>query len=423
MDNIKLTKHIFGDLNITQDNFIGTFGPRQFNQSGLTNTDIKNKVKHPYGTPPLSTIAMGCKHVLIVTDDNTRLTPLHRILPPVLAELKKAGINEKNITILIGLGTHRAMTEEEIIRKFGEEICSKYQIINHDWNNPDILVSYGDCELGFEVVINKLAKESDFIISIGSIVPHATAGFSGGGKTIMPGISGEKTIEDTHWAALEYDMADILGNVENKVRQAIIRVSKNIGLNFIINTVLFNDDNIYDLVAGDVDIAHRKGIEISKSVYGVEIPQKAEIVIAESYPTDIDLRQAIKAICSADLICKDNGVIILPAECPEGAAPQFPNFSRYGFKNPDDLFSDVETGQFKEKLMAYTLVAIGRIISKRIKAILVSPNIFQKEAEQLGFYWAPDLQDSIDLAYKLTHSEAKIVLLKQAGEILPILKP
>jgi nickel-dependent lactate racemase len=149
--------------------------------------------------------------------------------------------------------------------------------------------------------------------------------------------------------------------------------------------------------------------------------READIVIAEAYPTDIDLRQAIKAICSADIICRDGGIIILPAECSEGVSPQFPEFERYGFKNPDRLYNDVENGQFKQKLMAYTLVAIGRIISKRVKAILVSPNINSNQAEQMGFIWAADLQDAVNKAFQITGKGSKMIVLKQAGELLPIL--
>lgn len=420
MNEIKLNKNIFGDAVIKDANYAGTYGPSEFSFEGLSDEAIAQAILHPIGTLPLVQLASGKKNVLIVTDDNTRQTPLQRILPVVLSELNKGGIQAENVTILIGLGTHRHMTQDEIAAKFGVEISSKYKIANHAWESAEELTSYGKCELGFEVVLNKKVKEADLLISVGSIVPHATAGFSGGGKTIMPGIAGEKTIEDTHWVALDYPMAEILGVADNKIRQAIISICRQVRLSFIINTVLFNGNKVYGIVAGELEAAHAKGIEISKEVYGVNIAEKTEIVVAEGYPTDLDLRQAIKAICSADIVCKDNGVIILVADCPEGAAPQFPAFSKYGFADPEKLFHDVETGKFKQKLMAYTLVAIGRIISKRVKAILVSGNFSEQEAQQLGFLYASNLQNAIDMALKITDKNAKIMVLKQAGEILPI---
>jgi nickel-dependent lactate racemase len=250
-------------------------------------------------------------------------------------------------------------------------------------------------------------------------VPHATTGFSAGGKTIMPGICGERTIEDTHWSALQYGMKDILGQYDNEVRSVIVSICRKIGLSFIINTILFHSGRIYDLVCGDLKLAHEKGIQRCREVYGVHIPEKADIVVAEAFPTDIDLRQAIKAICSADIICKDGGVVILPAECVEGVSPQFPNFERYGFKDPEELFQQIESGEKEDKLLAYTLVAIGRIIAKRLKVILVSSNIDKKSAENLGFFWSDNLQDAWRLATTLSVGK-RTVVLNQAGELLPI---
>ena len=421
MKQIFLTKNIFGKTFINTPNFIGSYGPNDASYTELSDNEIADKIASPFGTKSLTELAKGKSSALIVTDDNTRQTPVKRILPHVFRELEKGGISAENTTILIGLGTHRPMTKVEIEDKFGREISERYNIVNHIWADPTQLVSYGKCSLDFEVTVNKLVKNCELLISIGTIVPHATAGYSGGGKTIMPGIAGERTIEDTHWKALEYPMFDILGNENNKIRRAIISISRKIGLDFIINTVLADGDRVYGVVAGDVEKAQNEGIQISKTIYGVEIPRKAEIVIAEGYPTDIDLRQAIKGICSADIVCKDGGVIILAAECTEGIAPQFPAFSQYGFSDPDKLWHDVENKIFDQKLMAYTLVAIGRIISKRVKAILVSSYIKKDECERLGFLYAEDLQEALEMAFDLTSGDAELIVLRQAGEILPIL--
>ena len=421
--DISLTRNIFGDLEISSSKLIGVYGPRHVEGEGISDHEIRKIIKNPIGTKPLNEIAKGCKNVLIVTDDNTRATPLSRPIPPVLDELIAAGVPEEGIAFLIGLGAHRPMNQSEIEIKFGTAIASKYRIINHAWNDPESLVSLGTYELGFEVIINKLVLEADFIISIGSIVPHATTGFSGGGKTIMPGICGEKTIEDTHWIALNYSMGEILGNYNNPVREAIDFICRKVNLSMIINTVLFNNNKIYGLVAGDMELAYKKGVELCREVYSISIPEKANIVIAEAYPADIDLRQAIKAICAANLVCRLGGVIILPAECPEGIAPQFPEFEKYGFKDPDYLYQEVEKGKFEQKLMAYTLVAIGRIISKQFHAILISPNIDSTQAESMGFMWAIDLQDAVNKAFKMLGDNSKIIVLKQASELLPILLP
>jgi len=421
--NIALTKNIFGSLNIPESQLIGVFGPNSLDgTAGLSDQEIRERFEAPIGTSCIREMARGAKRVVIVTDDNTRPTPLPRLLPPILDHLEEAGVPESGITLLIGLGTHRPMTSAEIKAKFGTYISSRYAIVNHTWDNSQSLLSLGPCEMGFEVVINKLVKETDLLLSVGNIVPHATTGFSGGGKAIMPGICGEKTIEETHWKALVYSMRDILGNFENRIRESVVSVCKRVGLRAVINTALFDGDKIYDLVVGDVELAHRKGAQSSIDVFGVAIPSPADVVIAEAFPTDIDLRQAIKAICAADLVCRDEGIIILPAECPEGISPQFPEFEHTGFCFPDRLFEDVEAGRFSRKLLAYTLVAIGRIISKRVKAILVCPNISTEQAEAMGFFWAPDLQPAAEMALSMVRPAGTVAVLRSAGEILPFIQ-
>ncbi|MFH1320839.1 MAG: lactate racemase domain-containing protein, partial [Bacteroidota bacterium] len=150
MEKIILTKNIFGEAFVKRSNYLGTFGPNSINSQELTDEEIVQGILKPFGTVALAELAKGKKSALIVTDDNTRQTPLQRILPAILAELETGGIKAENITILIGLGTHRHMTEEEIVEKFGKEISDKYNVVNHDWDNPTQLISYGKCELNFE---------------------------------------------------------------------------------------------------------------------------------------------------------------------------------------------------------------------------------------------------------------------------------
>ena len=418
---ISLAKNVFDDIDINDANLAGVYDLKPIRGEGLSDDQIKEAITNPIGTRPLRQAARGCTNVLIVTDDITRATPLTRLVTPLLDELRQAGVNDEQITFLIGLGSHRALDADEIRNKFGDELPAKYKIVNHCWNDSTQLVSLGNCDLGFEVVINKLAADADLIISIGSIVPHATTGFSGGAKTLMTGIAGERTIENTHWMALDYSMPEILGNYDNAVLKTINQLASRVKLAMIINTVLFDHDKIYALVAGDLNSAYKKGVEHCRQLYGVPIGQKTDIVIAEAYPADVNLRQAIKAICAADLVCRDGGVVILAAECPEGVAQQFPDFCKFGFKNPDALYRRVNDGTFTDKLMAYTLVAIGRIISARLQAILVCPNIAQAQAEHMGFIWAPSLNDALEKAFCLKDSRAKVMILKKASVILPVL--
>ncbi|MDP2943430.1 MAG: lactate racemase domain-containing protein, partial [Candidatus Omnitrophota bacterium] len=209
---------------------------------------IVKSICNPIGCPPLKESVKGKKKILIVTDDNTRTTPLKNILPCVINELRGTGIKDSQIKILIASGTHRPMTEREKIAKFGKKIVSHYKIYNHSWNKKSKLTRIDSSIYGKKIHINRLAEESDFIIGIGSIVPHATTGFSGGGKIILPGICGEGTTEDMHWKALEFEMKDILGVYDNPMRRMVDSVAKKVGLKFIVNVVIDGCDRVVDIV-------------------------------------------------------------------------------------------------------------------------------------------------------------------------------
>ena len=421
MAKISLTNNLFDDFEVEDGRLMGVYGPSLHQGAGLDDEALRKRIRIPIGSPPLREISKGAGRVLIVTDDNTRQTPLHCVVPIILDELSEAGISDSAVRVLIGLGTHRAMTGEEIRRKFGDDLAARFEILNHEWKNPARLTSLGRSELGFEVLMNREILESDLLISVGSIIPHATAGFSGGAKSVMPGICGEATIEATHWAALDYEMSEILGNFDNKIREAFVRIARRAGLRFIVNTIMMDEERIFDAVAGDVKSAHDEGCGRCLELYGVSIPAKAEVVVAEAYPSDIDLRQAIKAVCAADVVCRDGGVIILAADCREGVSPQFPSFERYGFKDPDALYQKVEAGEFREKLLAYTLVAVGRIISRRVRGILVSPHIGPDEAERMGFGWAGSIGAAVDSALDSAGPDSKVIVLRQAGQIMPVI--
>jgi nickel-dependent lactate racemase len=161
----------------------------------------------------------GCKEVLIVVDDYTRTTPVQKIFPHLTAELQEGGIKPEGVKILIGLGTHRPMFKEEIIKKFGKDIPKQYPILNHHWWDPSQLSYLGRTEKGTPIFLNRIAEKIDFIIGVGQIVPHRVSGFSGGGNIIQPGICGEETTGKTHWLSAQFKGREILGKIENPVKE------------------------------------------------------------------------------------------------------------------------------------------------------------------------------------------------------------
>lgn len=381
---------------------------------------VLKRLRNPIGCPPLREFVRGKKRILLVADDNTRPTPLKKILPHVLDELKKGGIEDRQIKILIASGTHRPMSRAEKMDKYGKTVLSRFNVYDHKWKDETALVRINSTICGKRICVNRLAKESDFIIGIGSIVPHVTTGFSGGGKIILPGICGKETTEDMHWKALEFEIKDILGAYDNPMRRMVDSTAKKAGLKFIVNVIMGDSDKVIDIVAGDPVEAHKKGARIAKKVFGLRVSRPADIVVADAKPMDIDLRQAIKAVAASDLIVRKGGVIVLYARCPEGVSPQFPEFEKYGFTDPDGLKAKIDSGEIKGKLMAYTLIAIGRILVNKAKIILVSKGVSRECAHGIGFLWAASLKDALREARKLVDKKAKVIFLKRACEVLPL---
>jgi nickel-dependent lactate racemase len=409
-------------LDVPDKNLLGVFSPSTVKIQKSEEEIIEEALSHPVASPPLSEILKGCRSVLILMDDYTRTTPVQKILPRLLKELENHGIQSKNIKILIALGTHRPMSEDEIAKKFGKEISRQYSPLNHAWWDPSQLAHLGETEKGTPIFVNRLAQETDLMIGIGQIVPHRVSGFSGGGNIVQPGISGEETTGKTHWLSAQFRGRDILGKIENPVKEEIERIALKAGLKWIINTIQDGTGRMVDAVAGDPILAYRKGGARSLQVYQAELPQDADIVVADSHPYDSELWLASKGIYASELAVKQDGVTILVSPCPEGVAPSHPEVLELGYQTFEEVDQKVRKGTIKKLTVAAHLVHVGRVIKERAKGIMVSQGISKDEKERLGFIHANDPEEALDIAFSLAGRDSKVAVLQRGGEILPVIK-
>ena len=409
-------------LDVPDRNLLGIFSPSTVNVERSEEEIIGEAFSHPIGSDPLPQMLKGRKKVLIVVDDYTRTTPVQKILPRLISELKEAGIKPGDIKMLVALGTHRSMTEEEVVKKFGKDIPKQYPILNHPWWDPSQLTFFGETEKGTPIFVNRMVKEVDFIVGIGQIVPHRVSGFSGGGNIIQPGICGEETTGKTHWLSAQFKGREILGKIENPVKEEIEQVAQRVGLKWILNTIQDGSGKLIEAVAGDPILAYRTGAKRSFEIYQSKLPQEADIVIADSYPYDSDLWLAAKGIYSSELAVKQGGVVILVTLCPEGVSPSHPEVLKWGYQT----FKEVEEKVHQRKIQTLTaaahLVHVGRVIKERAKGILVSTGISKEETERLGFYYAKSPQEALAIAFSLSGRDAKVAILQRGSEILPIIQ-
>jgi len=421
--------HIFfpypeiNSIDVPEKNLLGIFSPSSMKIEKSEEEIIEEAFSHPIGSNSLSTLLQGCEKVLIVVDDYTRTTPVQKILPRLISEMEDFGIKPEGIKILVALGTHRPMTKKEMERKFGKDILERYSVLNHNWWDSSHLSYLGETERGTPIFVNRMAKDVDLIIGIGQIVPHRVTGFSGGSNIIQPGISGEQTTGKTHWLSAQFKGSEILGKIENPVKDEIERVAQKAGLKWIINTIQDGTGRLIKVVAGDPALAYRKGGLHSLEVYQTKLPQEADIVIADSHPYDSDLWLAAKGIYAAELAVKKGGVVILITLCPEGISPSHPEVLELGYQTFDEVNQKVYKGIIQKLTVAAHLVHVGRVIKERARGILVCPGISKMETEKLGFFYAREPKDALEIAFPLTGRDAKVAVLQRGGEILPVIKP
>jgi nickel-dependent lactate racemase len=407
-------------FNVPSKNLLGVYEPKETSTTKTENEIIKEGLITPIGTPRISEMVDKDDRVLIIADDHTRPTPASKILPFVIEELRRGGVGKKNIEVLIGVGTHRGMTDEELINKFGKKLFEEIKITNHEWKDERKLKYIGVTSLGTKIWVNKKLSEANFKIGLGRIVPHSVVGFSGGAKIIQPGVCGGETTGQTHWQSA-LCREEIFGKFENPIRQEIDAVARKVGLNVIVNVVQDRSGKVIKLVAGDLVKAHREGAKISKAIYGVKTPSLADIVITDSYPCDLELWQAVNCIFAAGLVVKRGGIIIVVASCPEGIVKtEHPEVSKYGYLPFEKVKKLVEEKELKDLTAASQLARVGRVTAEKAKCILVSQGIGPKEAEKIGFGYAKTPQEALEMAFDSQGKDAKIAVLKHGGTILPI---
>ena len=409
-------------LDVPEENLLGIFSPSTVTVEKSEEKIVEEAFSHPIMSPHLSELLEGCRNVLVVTDDHTRNTPVQKILPRLIRELEKGGIKPHGIRFLIASGTHRPMTKEEISGKFGKEIPKRFKFLTHRWWDPSQLIHLGETKGGTPIFVNRLVKEVDLIIGVGQIVPHRVTGFSGGGNIIQPGICGEETTGKTHWLGAQFKGREILGKIQNPVKDEIEKIARKAGLKWIVNTIQDGSGQLVGAVTGHPVQAYRKGAGRSREIYQALLPQEADIVVADSYPYDSELWLASKGIYASELAVREGGVVILITPCPEGVSQSHPEILEWGYQTYEEIDQKVRQGKIRKLTVAAHLVHVGRVIKERARGVLVSPGISKRETEKLGLIHSRNAQEALDIAFSLLGREAKVAVLQRGGEVLPVIK-
>lgn len=280
---------------------------------------VREALENPIGTPKLRDMAKGKDKVVIIASDHTRPVPSKIIMPLMLEEIRK-GNPDADITILISTGCHRATTKEELIEKFGPEIVANEKIHVHDCDDESMLVNIGVLPSGGLLIINRLAVEADLLVAEGFIEPHFFAGFSGGRKSVLPGIASRATVMYNHNAEFIDNEKARTGMLDgNPIHRDMLYAARAARLDFIVNVIINSKKEIIHAVAGDCDLAHRQGCEFLGKYCRVK-SAPSDIVISTNggYPLDQNIYQAVKGMTAAEATVNEGGVIIMVAKSNDG---------------------------------------------------------------------------------------------------------
>lgn len=382
---------------------------------------IRQALQQPIGTRPLRDLVSPTNTVAIVFSDITRPMPSDRVLPPLLAELDH--VPTENIVLINGVGTHRPNTDQELRHMLGDRIVDTYRIVQHNAFDPANMAPLGKSKLGHEIWVNRTYLEADVRILTGFIEPHIFAGFSGGPKSVMPAVSGEKMILANHGADMLSNPKATWGVLEgNPVHEEIREVALRTKPTFLLNVSLNKQRAITGVFAGDLVQAHKQGTDFVRGVTMQPVPEPFDIVITSNsgYPLDLNLYQAVKGMSAAIQVVKPGGSIIIAAECWDGV-PDHGNYKKFlhNAKTPQDLLDMVYA--LKEPVSDQWEAQLQANIQLKADVYVKNSYLSDEDLRKALFIPCARIEDTLEKLIVKYGPEATICVLPEGPQTIPYL--
>jgi len=380
---------------------------------------LREALAAPIGTSPLRELVRPGERVGVVFSDITRPTPNHLILPAVLDELSR--VPGVEVTLFNALGTHRPNTGAELRTMLGDEIAARYPIVQNNAFDPATQVHVGRTRRGHEIWLNAALMACDLKVLTGFIEPHFFAGFSGGGKAIMPGMAGLRTVLGNHDAGMIADPAATWGvTVGNPIWEEIQEVAQQAGRLFLVNVTLNREKQITGVFAGDLRAAHAAGCDFVRRTAMVAVPYPFDIVITTNsgYPLDLNLYQAVKGMSAAGQVVRPGGAIISAASCWDG----IPDHGLYGrllreAASPQQLLERIQTPGFLEQ--DQWQAQIQAQIQLKAEVYVYSHNLTDEQITAALLRPCHRIEDTVDELLKRYGRQARICILPEGPQTIP----
>jgi lactate racemase len=374
-------------------------------------TVVDHAFQHPLQTPMLHSLVRLGDSVVIVVDDHTRPCPSKQLLPIVLQELKKGGVVDSDITILIGTGTHTPPSQDQLIQLLGKSIIQKYTVISND-NKNSSYVSVGRSSFGNDIRIHKAYVEADVKIILCDIEYHYFAGYGGTRKSILPGIASGETIQNNH--SRMFDVHATTGEIEkNPVSLEMTEALHLAGCDFTIGSVLDKNHTIIGLWTGEADAVMKQGMDLVDRLYTKKVSKRPDVVVtsADGFPHDINLYQALKAVYMASRIVKKGGSIILAAACSEGLGNDIYRQWLETYGSTEEIKSALK----KDFKIGAHKAFYHRDIIKRCDVYLSSMLNSSYVKDRLGFHPVKNVQKAVDELVTSKDTVEHIVIIQNGS--------
>ena len=413
------------DLHVKEENLkaVLTASIHQYHPEHSQEEIVRAALKSPIGTPALSQLAHGKKKVVLVTSDHTRAVPSKITLPILLEEIRR-GNPDAGITILIATGLHRATTPEEQRRMFGDAIVDHEQIAVNDAFQPDQFVHICTLPSGAEFQVNRLAAQCDLLITEGFIEPHFFAGFSGGRKSILPGICSQETVNENHSYRAISNPCAVTGVLErNPVHEDMLYAARAVNTQFILNVALDAEKKIIAAWAGDLEQAHAQGGEFIRGLSQCPCVTGDIVVTGNGgYPLDQNLYQSPKAAATAEACAGEDGVIILCASCVDGmGGTHFERLITMG--TPEEIDSYLSQIPPKDTIPEQWCPQIFARILKKHPVILVTTYLSHDLVRKANLIPASSPDEALEIAFRLKGPQASVVVIPDGVSVLTVKEP
>lgn len=381
---------------------------------------VLDALEHPVGSPRLRTLAEGKRKIVIVTSDHTRAVPSKITLPLLLKEIR-SGNPDADITILIATGLHRPTTEEEQRRMFGDEIVDHEKIAINNAFATEQFVELCTLPSGAVFQVNRLAAECDLLVTEGFVEPHFFAGFSGGRKSILPGICSERTVNENHsYKAVSHPRSNSGMLKDNPIHADMLCAAKAVNVQFIFNVALDGEKKIVAAWAGDLEKAHEAGVAFIRQWSQCPVVT-GDIVVTSNggYPLDQNLYQSPKAMATAEACAGEDGVIIMCCSCCDGmGGAHFGQLIQRG--TPDEIDRYLSSIPPEKTIPEQWCTQVCVRVLRKHPVILVTTFLSHDEVRKANMIPASTPDEALEIAYRLKGEQASVVVIPDGVSVLTV---